>query len=115
MASFKRYKQLVGSPSSSPAPTSIYIVPASVTSVITGLTVANTTVFELPVDIFIKSSSVDYYLAKGLRVPAGESIKLTGFEKMVIADGDDLQADGPTVDGGATPSFMVWASVYEDV
>lgn len=115
MASFKRYKQLVGSPTSAPSPTSVYVVPATLTSVITGLTVANTTAFELPIDVYIRSSSVDYHLVKGLRVPPGQPVKLTGFEKMVIAAGDELLADGPTVDGGVTPSFMVWASVYEDV
>lgn len=115
MATFKRYRQLVGSPSSAPSATSVYTVPATLTSVITGLTVANTTAFELPIDIYIRSSSVDYYLAKGLRIAPGQSQKLTGFEKMVVASGDDLRADGPTVDGGSTPSFMVWLSVYEDV
>lgn len=115
MATFKRYAASVGSPASAPAPETVYTVPALLTSVVTGLTVANTTDYELPVDVFISSGGTDYYIAKGLRLSAGEQKKLTGMEKMVLEAGDVVKSDAPTVDGGAVDSFTVWLSVYEDV
>ena len=57
MATFKRFQASVGSQQSAPAPTTVYTVPSSKTSVITGLTVSNVSEFELPVDIFITVGS----------------------------------------------------------
>tara|TARA_Y100000004_G_scaffold175763_1_gene215643 strand:- start:764 stop:1111 length:348 start_codon:yes stop_codon:yes gene_type:complete len=115
MASFKRFQASVGSPSSSPSAETVYTVPASTTSVVTGLTVANVSEFELPLDIFITVGSDNYYIAKGLRVGPGQQQRLTGMEKMVLGADDVLKADAPTVDGGSTDTFVVWLSVYEDV
>jgi len=115
MATFTRgASAAVGSPSGAPAPVSIYTVPASKKSVVTGLTVVNTTPFELPVSVWIDSAGTNYFIAKDLRVPAGESQRLTGSEKMVLLAGDVVKADGPQATTG-TPSFTVVVSVYEDV
>lgn len=115
MATFTRgASAAVGSPSGAPAPVSVYTVPAAKKSVITGLTVVNTTPFELPVSIWVDASGTAYYIAKDLRVPAGESQRLTGSEKMVLLAGDIVKADGPQAASG-TPSFTVVVSVYEDV
>ena len=115
MATFKRFQASVGSPSSSPAPETVYTVPATQTSVVTGLTVSNVSEFELPIDIFITVGTDNYYLAKGLRVGPGEQKRLTGMEKMVLGADDIVMYDAPTVDGGTTDTFVVWLSVYEDV
>lgn len=115
MATFKRFQASVGSPSSSPAPETVYTVPATQTSVVTGLTVSNVSEFELPIDIFITVGTDNYYLAKGLRVGPGEQKRLTGMEKMVLGADDIVKSDAPTVDGGTTDTFVVWLSVYEDV
>ena len=115
MATFKRFKASVGSPSSSPAPETVYTVPATKTSVVTGLTVSNVSDFDLPVDIFVTVGTDDFYLAKGLRLGPGEQKRLTGMEKMVLEADDVLKSDAPTVDGGTTDTFVVWLSVYEDV
>lgn len=115
MATFKRFQASVGSPSSLPAPETVYTVPATTTSVITGLTVSNVSDYELPIDIFVTVSSTDYYLAKGLRIGPGQQQRLTGMEKMVLGADDVLKSDAPTVDGGSTDTFVVWLSVYEDV
>jgi len=115
MATFKRFQALVGSPSSSPSPATVYTVPASKTSVVTGLTVSNVSEFELPVDIFVTVGSDNYYLAKGLRISPGQQQRLTGMEKMVLGADDIFKSDAPTVDGGSTATYVVWLSVYEDV
>ena len=115
MATFKRFQATVGSPSSSPAPTTVYTVPTSKTSVVTGLTVSNISDFELPLDIFVTIGTDDYYLAKGLRIGPGQQQRLTGMEKMVLGADDILKSDAPTVDGCSTDTFVVWLSVYEDV
>jgi len=115
MATFTRGASAsIGSPSGAPAPVSIYTVPATKKSVITGLTVANTTPFELPISVWIDNSGTLYYLAKDLRIPPGGSQRLTGSEKMVLLAGDIVKADGPQVTTGA-PSFTAVVSVYEDV
>jgi len=115
MATFKRFQASVGSPSTSPSPETVYTVPATKTSVITGLTVANISDFELPIDIYVTVGTDDYFLAKGLRIGPGEQKRLTGMEKMVLGADDVLKSDAPTVDGGSTDTFVVWLSVYEDV
>ena len=115
MATFKRFKALVGSPSSAPSAETVYTVPASKTSVITGLTVSNVSDYELPCDVFISSGGTDYYIAMGLRIAAGEQKRLTGMEKMVLETADAVKSDAPTVDGGSTDTFVVWLSIYEDV
>jgi len=115
MATFKRFQALVGSPSSAPSPETVYTVPSSKTSVVTGLTVANVSDFELPLDVFVTVGSTDYYLAKDLRIGPGKQERLTGCEKMVLGADDIFKADAPTVDGGSTDTFVVWLSVYEDV
>jgi len=115
MATFTRGASAsVGSPSSVPAPVSVYTTPALKKSVITGLTVTNTTAFELPVSIWIDSAGTLYYIGKDLRVPAGQSERLTGSEKMVLLAGDIVKADAPQTAPGV-PSFSVVVSVYEDV
>ena len=116
MATFKRYQASVGSQQSSPAPTTVYTVPASTTSVVTGLTVSNVSDYELPVDEFITVGSDNYYIAKGLRVGPGDQKRLTGMEKMVLGADDIVKSDAP-VDPSNTSvkTFVVWLSVYEDV
>ncbi|HCA35944.1 MAG TPA: hypothetical protein DEP13_04800 [Gammaproteobacteria bacterium] len=116
MASFKRFQASVGSQSSAPAPTTVYTVPASKTSVITGLTVSNISEFELPFDIFITVGSSDYYIAKGLRIGPGEQKRLSGMEKMVLGEDDIVKSDAPVdPENTSTKTFVVWLSVYEDV
>ena len=89
-------------------------MPASKKSVITGLTVVNTTAFDLPIDVWIDSGGTLFYIAKSLRVPPGEPQKLSGPEKMVLLANDIIKADGPEVSTGV-PSFTVVVSIYEDV
>jgi hypothetical protein len=104
----------VGSSVTSPVPVTLYTVPAAKKSVITGLTVVNTTAFDLPISVWIDSGGTLLYIAKDLRVPPGQAQKLSGPEKMVLLANDLVKADGPEVSTGA-PSFTVVVSVYEDV
>ena len=115
MATFKRFQASVGSQQSAPAPTTVYTVPSSKTSVITGMTVSNVSEFELPVDIFITVGSDDYYIAKDSNWP-GEQKRLTGMEKMVLGEDDVVKSDAPVdPENTSTKTFVVWLSVYEDV
>ena len=98
-----------------PSAETVYTVPASKTSVVTGLTVSNVSEFELPLDIFITVGSDNYYIAKGVRIGPGQQQRLTGMEKMVLGCGRHCQVMAPTVDGGSTDTFVVWLLFYEDV
>jgi hypothetical protein len=115
MATFKRFQATVGSPSSAPSPTTVYTVPTSKTSVVTGLTVSNVSDFELPISILVTVGSDDYYLAKNLRIGPGQQKRLAEMEKLVLGADDIFKSDAPTVDGGSVGTFVVWLSVYEDV
>lgn len=104
----------VGSPAGSSTPVSVYTVPASKKSVITGLTVVNTTPFELPVSVWVEVSGTRYYIARDQRVLPGLAERMTGSEKMILLAGDTVRADAPQATDG-TPSFTVVVSIYEDV
>ena len=66
---------------------------ASATTTIIGLTLANTTVNEITMDVFITRSAVDYYLVKGAPIPPnGTLVAVGGSQKVVLNASDTLKA-----------------------
>jgi hypothetical protein len=54
---------------------------------------ANITTSQVTVDVFIRNSSVDYYLIKNAPIPAGSSLELIDSgSKIVLKNGDVLHA-----------------------
>ena len=119
MASFKRYTGSAGDAAWPAGYTTIYTVPSSKKSVITGLVLCNVAAFELPVSVVLTDNSVSpavtRLILREVHVPAGQSIKVAAAEKVVLDDGDLVQVTAPLVDGAAPDTFHVWLSVYEDV
>jgi len=115
MASFKRYTGTLGDASWPAGFTTIYTVPSAKKSVITGLTVCNVTAFELPVSIMLNDGTNDQSFLSAVHVPAGQSIKVTTAEKVVLEAGDTVKGTAPLIDGTGSDTFDVWLSVYEDV
>ena len=68
---------------------------------IIGIRIANITTGVVTVDIYIRNSSVDYYLVKGLSIPPNSSVELIqGGAKVVLVNGDVLYGIADT--GNAT-------------
>tara|TARA_R100001244_G_scaffold124220_1_gene94016 strand:+ start:58 stop:396 length:339 start_codon:yes stop_codon:yes gene_type:complete len=58
---------------------------------IIGIRCANISSSAVTVDVYIRKSSTDYYLAKGVSIPPGGSLELIqGGAKIVLASGDVL-------------------------
>lgn len=104
----------IGSDTASPSPVTLYTVPVAKKSVITGVTVANKSSFNLPIDVYVQQGSDVYYIANKVRVAPGESKGLTGPEKIVLTANDVIKADAPRISTNGD-SFTVVASIYEDV
>ena len=125
MATFKKFNLPFGSatyPSS--GATNIYTHPGSTdkASVIVGLSVSNTSSFDLPCDVWLKKggTSLPHYLAKERTIKAGETIQLIDSGQKVVLEyasstADALWANAPTVDGSSTTTFSCWLFIYEDV
>ena len=66
------------------------------------------------IDVYITKSSVNYFIAKGLSLPAGSSVQLlTGGAKLIMKSGDVLYGDlttGNDNDTHAIVSFIDAAS-----
>ena len=60
---------------------------------IIGIRLANISTSQVTVDVYIRNSSVDYYLIKGAPIPAGSSLELIDSgSKIVMKNGDVMYA-----------------------
>tara|TARA_R100000742_G_C4265844_1_gene83917 strand:- start:877 stop:1215 length:339 start_codon:yes stop_codon:yes gene_type:complete len=58
-----------------------------------GIRCTNITSASVTVDVYVRNSSTDYYIAKGASIPPGGSLELIqGGAKFVMANGDVLYA-----------------------
>lgn len=69
-----------------------YTVPASTQVTIIGLTVANTSVSNITVDVTLYNGVTDYYIVKNCPVPIGSSVVIIGGDqKVVLESGDSVR------------------------
>ena len=70
-----------------------YDVPASTTAICIGLLVGNSDNTDVYVDIVLTTSgAVDYYLGNELKIPAGQSLIVIGWDqKVVLETGDSIR------------------------
>lgn len=72
---------------------------------------ANIITTSIVVDVFITSSSLDYYLIKGITIPIGSSLELIdGASRLVMTSGDALKVSSNT-----NNSLDVWVSVVDAI
>lgn len=92
------------------ATSSVYTVPSSTTSVIIGLSLANTTVASVTANVLVnKADSQDtVYLAKSLEVPDASFYEFNAGNKVILETGDILQ-----VSSSSSSSVDVMLSVLE--
>ena len=74
--------------------TAVYVVPSATTTVVIGVTLANTTGSSINVGIGInRSSSDDVKLMKSVPIPQGSSFEFMGGNKIVLESTDTFVAE----------------------
>ena len=74
--------------------TAVYVVPSATTTVVIGVTLANTTGSNINVGIGInRSSSDDVKLMKSVPIPQGSSFEFMGGNKIVLETTDTIVAE----------------------
>ena len=87
----------------------VYTCPSATQTTVIGLSVANTSASPITTDVYITSSSVDYYLIKSGVVPVGGSLVVVGGDQKVVLEAADVLK----VLTSAASSADVVASVLE--
>ena len=95
-----------GANTSANANMNVYTVPASTTTVVIGLTLANTTTSQITADIIL-SAGQTVHLAKNIPIPSGSSFEYMGGNKVIMQTGNTLTVSSDTADSLDTVvSFM---------
>ena len=84
-----------GANTSANANMNVYTVPASTTTVVIGLTLANTTSSQVTADIKLNASS-NVFLAKDIPIPAGSSFEYMGGNNIIMEAGHTLSVASNT-------------------
>lgn len=88
----------------------LYTAPSATKSICIELDVCNTSASGVTVDVFVTSSSVNYYIVKSAPVPVGGSLQVVSGQKIVVTNGDAIK-----VVSSAAASIDVVAAILEDV
>lgn len=67
----------------------IYTAPPATATTIIGMTIANTSIANINVDVYITSGGVNYYLIKGALVPVGGALVPIGGDQKVVLEATD--------------------------
>jgi hypothetical protein len=72
--------------------TSVYTVPASTTTTVIGLTVANIVASNITVDVVVTDTSggTSVYLLKGATVPVGGALVPVGGDQKIVLEATDI-------------------------
>jgi len=97
MANTFKNKVYNGANTSANANMAIYTVPASTTTVVIGLTLANTASSQITASIKL-SAGQTVYLAKDIPIPSGSSFEYMGGNKIVMQTGHTLSVVSNTAD-----------------
>tara|TARA_R100000808_G_C2142277_1_gene150054 strand:+ start:1072 stop:1401 length:330 start_codon:yes stop_codon:yes gene_type:complete len=97
MANTFKNKVYNGANTSASANMAIYTVPASTTTVVIGLTLANTASSQITASIKL-SAGQTVYLAKDIPIPSGSSFEYMGGNKIVMQTGHTLSVVSNTAD-----------------
>ena len=106
MANTFKNKVYDGANTSANAIMSVYTVPSSTTTVVIGLTLANTTSSQITADIKLSAGST-IFLAKDIPIPAGSSFEYMAGNKIIMEAGHTLKVESNTADSlDTTMSIM---------
>jgi hypothetical protein len=106
MANTFKVKTFDGSSTSANAAMNVYTAPASTTTVVIGLTIANTTSSQILVDIKLAAGST-VFLAKDIPIPAASSFEYMAGNKIVMEAGHTISVVSDTANSAdSTLSIM---------
>ena len=97
MANTFKTKVYDGANTSANAIMSVYTVPSSTTTVVIGLTLANTASSQITADIKLSAGST-IFLAKDIPIPAGSSFEYMAGNKIIMEAGHTLKVASNTAD-----------------
>tara|TARA_R100001443_G_scaffold2136_3_gene7244 strand:+ start:1353 stop:1682 length:330 start_codon:yes stop_codon:yes gene_type:complete len=97
MANTFKNKVYSGANTSADALVSVYTTPASTTTVVIGLTLANTTTSQITADIKLNAGQT-VFLAKNIPIPASSSFEYMAGNKIIMETGNTLQVSSNTAD-----------------
>tara|TARA_B100000424_G_scaffold259878_1_gene243171 strand:+ start:466 stop:795 length:330 start_codon:yes stop_codon:yes gene_type:complete len=78
-----------------------YTCPTSTTTVVIGLTIANTTSNQITVDIKLDAST-NVFLAKNLPIPAGSAFEYMSGNKIIMQAGHSIKIQSDTANSADT-------------
>ena len=106
MANTFKNKVYDGANTSANAIMSVYTVPSSTTTVVIGLTLANTASSQITADIKLSAGST-IFLAKDIPIPAGASFEYMAGNKIIMEAGHTLKVASNTANSlDTTMSIM---------
>ena len=97
MANTFKNKVYNGANTSASATMNVYTVPSATTTVVIGLTLANTASSQITASIKL-SAGQTVYLAKDIPIPSGSSFEYMGGNKIVMQTGHTLSVVSNTAD-----------------
>ena len=95
MANTFKNKVYDGSNTSANALMNVYTAPSATTTVVIGLTLANTTTSQITADIKL-SAGQTVFLAKTIPIPSGSSFEYMGGNKVIMETGNTLSVSSNT-------------------
>lgn len=67
----------------------VYTGPSATATTIIGMTIANTSIANINIDVYITSGGVNYYIIKGAVVPVGGALVPIGGDQKVVIEPTD--------------------------
>ena len=106
MANTFKNKVFDGSSTVADATMNVYTVPSSTTTVVIGLTLANTTTSQITADIKL-SAGANAFLAKNIPIPSGSSFEYMSGNKIIMQAGHTLQVSSNTANSMDTVASIM--------
>jgi len=106
MANTFKNKVFDGSSTIADATMNLYTAPTATTTVVIGLTLANTTTSQITADIKL-SAGANVFLAKNIPIPSGSSFEYMSGNKIIMQAGHTLQVSSNTANSMDTVASIM--------
>ena len=85
----------------------VYTVPATTTTVVIGLTLANISGSSITASVQLATAGDDTYIIKNIPIPSGSSVEIMSGNKIVMETTDIIKVSGSVINSvDATLSYM---------
>ena len=106
MANTFKNKVYDGRTTTADAIMNVYTVPSATTTVVIGLTLANTTTSQITADIKLNTGQ-SVFLAKNIPIPSGSSFEYMAGNKIIMEAGHTLQVSSNTANSMDTVASIM--------